>query len=120
MPTGLATSAQAKIVTGYMRDCISVANSHFTTLVVVQPGIALIEEDGKAPANIAYMEHISALVMGVVVSDTILSSHYYIPREVTNLAARVRVLKKVTKRTLEKHQMFIHESSEAGYPVIFH
>lgn len=114
------SAAQARLITDYMKDCSSVTNGHFTTLVVVQPGIPIIEEAGKAPANIAYMEHISALVMGLVVSELILPSHYYIPRTMTNMGERLRCLKKVTGRTLEKHQMFIQQRLESGDPVIFH
>lgn len=114
------TPEQSIGIANYLKDCAAVTNTHFTTLVVVQPGIPVIEEEGKAPANYAYMEHISALVMGIVVSELIIPSHYYIPRKLTNLADRVAVLKRVTGRTLEKHQMYIQQQAEAGDPVIFH
>lgn len=114
------TPEQAKKITDYMVDCASVTNTHFTTLVVLQPGIPIVEEAGKAPANMAYMEHISSLVMGLVVSEMILPAHYYIPRAMTGMPERLRCLKKVTGRTLEKHQSFIQQRQESGDPVVFH
>lgn len=114
------TEAQAKVVTDYMKDCISVTNSHFTSLVVVQPAIPVIEEEGKAPGNWAYMEHISAICMGLVVSELVLPANYYIPRHMTNLADRVACLKKVTGRTMEKHMTYLLRQAEAGNPVLFH
>jgi hypothetical protein len=114
------TPAQAKLVTKYMEDCASVTNSHFSTLVVVQPGIPVIEAEGKAPANVAYMEHMNALVMGLVVSEMIVPSHFYIPRSMTNLAERVKVLRKVAGRTLERHMAYLQQRAEAGQPIVFH
>jgi predicted ATPase len=114
------TPEQARMIAKYVEDCSSVTNSHFTTLVVVQPGIPVIEAEGKAPANFAYMEHISMLVMGLAVSELILPAHYYIPRGMLNLADRVRCLRKVTGRTLEKHQAFLQQRLEQGSPVLFH
>ena len=90
------------------------------TLADVQRGIPVYEEGGKAPANAAYMEHISALVMGLVVSEIIAPNHYYIPRQMTNLAERVKVLRKVNGKTLEKHQAFLQQRIEQGNPVVFH
>lgn len=114
------TPEQARQITKYMEDCAAVTNTHFTCLVVVQPGIPVVEAEGKAPANAAYMEHISALVMGLVVSEIILPSHYYIPRSTTNLGDRVKCLQKVANKTLEKHMAFIQQRAESGNPVMFH
>lgn len=114
------TPEQAQQIAKYMKDCAAVTNAHFTTLVVVQPGIPVVEAEGKAPANVAYMEHIAALVMGLVVSEAITPQHYYIPRSMTNLGERVNCLRKVASKTIERHQQFIQQRAEAGQPVVFH
>ena len=43
----------------YFKKCIAVTNQYFWMVAVIQPGIPLVEEEGKAPANIAYMEHLN-------------------------------------------------------------
>lgn len=114
------TADQAKAIAKYLKDCASVTNAHFSTLVVIQPGIPVVEEEGKAPANLAYMEHITSLVMGLVVSEPINATHFYIPRAMTNLGERLNCLRKAASRTLERHQAYIQQRAEAGNPVVFH
>jgi hypothetical protein len=48
----------------YMQECYKVANTYFNWFVVVQPGIPLVEEPGKAALNLSYMEHLNMLMIG--------------------------------------------------------
>jgi hypothetical protein len=46
---------------GYLARCIDVTNTFFALLVLVQPGIPLMHEKGKAALN-EYLEHLSVIL----------------------------------------------------------
>lgn len=98
----------------YMAACISCVNAHFTNILVVQPGIPLFDESGKAPCNNAYMEHLNALVLGIVVDQRIKPYHYYIPRDVLNLEARVKAIEFAVNRTKERYQVEVERDISIG------
>ncbi len=49
----------------YLNLCFNATNKFFAKLVIVQPGIPLVYEVGKAALNLAYIEHINILVLGL-------------------------------------------------------
>lgn len=85
---------------GYLKKCIDVTNRYFSLLVVVQPGIEIKDEPGKAPATPAYMEHISKLIMGLAVDERVSAYHYYIPARITDLQKRIRSIEVAWERSL--------------------
>lgn len=104
----------------YITDCIEATNAMFSILVVVQPGIAVVEEEGKAPATPAYVEHINALVLGLVVSDVIEAAHYHIPRSMKDLGKRVKAVDFAIRKTNERFQNHQEALVNAGTPMVFH
>lgn len=104
----------------YMADCIALSNSTFSILAIVQPGIPLADEEGKAPATFAYMEHINILIMGLVVSEAVESAHYYIPRAMLGVEQRVEAMKFAVKRTQERFDESKSRRLEMGCPLVFH
>src|SRR3569832_2076889 len=79
----------------YAERCFEVTNRRFSTLVLVQPGIPLIEEEGKAAINQAYIEHLNSLMLGLTVDERIKCSHFYILRALTDMDARITALELV-------------------------
>ena len=73
----------------YSERCYDVTNQYFGVLIVVQPGIPLVDDPTKAPATEGYIEHINALICGLVAQEVILPAHYYLARSSTDLLARV-------------------------------
>lgn len=104
----------------YMHDCINLTNWLFPILVVVQPGIPLVEEKGKAPANIAYVEHINHLILGIVVSGGIQSEHFQIPRSVTDLNQRIECVEYAISRANKKFNIFKQGMEQSGEVITFH
>ena len=104
----------------YMNDCINLTNWLFPALLVVQPGIKLVEEPGKGPAHTVYVEHINHLIMGIIVSDRIQSEHFYIPRYMTDLEDRINCLSYALKKTGEKYQDYRDKRAKEGNPINFH
>jgi predicted ATPase len=76
----------------YIDRCFEVCNMRFSTVVVVQPGIELVEQEGKAVANPAYIEQLNTLILGLTVGGRLKVAHYYVPRRVTSLADRIKTL----------------------------
>lgn len=87
----------------YVQRCIAMTNEHFSTLVLVQPAIPLVDEPGKAPANPAYIEHINQIAQGLANDERVLSKYFFIPRRHTDLDARVACVKFAINRAREKH-----------------
>lgn len=108
------------VIESYLKDCIEVSNATFSILMVVQPGIPVVEAEGKAPGSFAYTEHINHLVMGIVVSEAIESAHYYVPRDMLELEQRVECMKYAVRRTQEKFEKAKEAYAAAGRPMVFH
>jgi len=75
---------------GYLDRCIRVTNEFFKLLVLVQPGIPLVYETGKAALNEGYLEHLNFLILGLCNDDRIKSAFLYLHRDVTDKEARVK------------------------------
>lgn len=104
----------------YLQDCINLTNRTFTVLIVVQPGIPVLFEEGKASLTKSYIDHISHLVMGLVVNEAIQPQHFYVPKRMTNLERRVDAVESAILKTVDKHQRMIKDAKEAGHPIVFH
>lgn len=104
----------------YLRDCIDVSNSLFPTLIVLQPGIPLVEAEGKAPANVPYIEHINHLIMGIVVSEAIQSMHFYIPRHIISVEDRIESVTSAILIAGEKFEKQMSKSKETGRLITLH
>lgn len=76
----------------YVQSCIDVTNKRFGVLLVVQPGIPVVVEEGKAALNEAYIEHLNSIVLGLSVDERIKSAHFYLPRHMTNMDERIAAL----------------------------
>lgn len=108
------------VIESYMDDCVEVSNATFSILLAVQPGIEPVDMDDKAPATFAYTEHISNLVLGLMVSEQIESAHYYIPRHMLSLKERVECMKFAIERTQGRFKEDVKRRSTTGQAIVFH
>ena len=76
----------------YVQSCIDVTNKRFGVLLVVQPGIQIVAEEGKAALNEAYIEHLNSIILGLSVDERIKAAHFYIPRHMTDKDERLAAL----------------------------
>lgn len=76
----------------YVQSCIDVTNKRFGVLLVVQPGIPVVAEEGKAAFNEAYIEHLNSIVLGLSVDERIKAAHFYLPRHMTDMDDRIAAL----------------------------
>lgn len=86
----------------YVNACFDLTNRRFSDLLVVQPGIALVAEEGKAALNKPYIEHLNSLMLGLCADQRLKVPHFYIPRQRTDLEGRMRSVTVARQRALEK------------------
>lgn len=97
----------------YVQSCIDVTNKRFGVLLVVQPGIQVVEEEGKAALNDAYIEHLNSIILGLSVDERIKAQHFYIRRSMTDMDERIAALDFAVTRAkkraeLERESATIH------------
>lgn len=87
------TPKQDARVVKYVDRCMALVRKHFSVIVVVQPGIEVKEEEGKAPGAASYMEHINMLCLGMITAGGLTPSKAFsIGRRCVGLDDRVDLL----------------------------
>jgi len=76
----------------YLNLCFAATNKFFQQLVIIQPGIPLVYEVGKAALNLAYIEHINILVMGLCSDRRLQSPVLCLDRSTVSLEERIKSL----------------------------
>jgi hypothetical protein len=112
IPRGNLGDKVEQRVSDYMDKCFEAMNRYFAMVVVVQPGIPLVEDESKAPIGNAYIEHLSHMIFGLAASEKVAASHFYIPRHLTDLDARVSMLKTAYERTLDQRASYMGVNSD--------
>lgn len=104
----------------YAERAFEITNRVFGLVVLVQPGIPLIEAPGKAPASPAFIAHLTNLMRGLMVDERVLIQKYSIPVNKTDLSDRVLCVKAAfeqgRERALGQHLPIGAEVT----PAIFH
>lgn len=95
----------------YAQNCIDVTNKRFGLLMVVQPGIEIVAEEGKAALNNSYMEHLNSIILGLSVDERVKSQHFYIPRHITKLDDRIASVEFAVGRAIKKAQVEAMEAT---------
>jgi hypothetical protein len=88
---------------GYLARCIDVTNSFFALLVLVQPGIPLMHEEGKAALNEGYLEHLNYMILGLCNDDRVRGTFVYLHRAMTSLDDRVNTVLNELKTIRSNH-----------------
>ena len=87
-----ATEVNFLELEGYLARCFEATNRLFRVLVLIQPGIPLMHEAGKAALNEGYLEHLNYLILGLCNDDRIKSRFIFISRNVTALEDRINLV----------------------------
>jgi hypothetical protein len=90
---------------GYLARCIDVTNTFFALLVLVQPGIPLMHEEGKAALNEGYLEHLNYVILGLCNDDRVRGTFLYLSRATTSLDERVNTVLNKLKRIRSKNDL---------------
>lgn len=91
-----------KLFMEYQARCFELTNRHFGALFVIQPGIQLVDEEGKAPINEAYIEHINTLAIGIANDQRLNINRYILNRSVLDLQKRCETIDRIIHRFYEE------------------
>lgn len=86
----------------YADACFDVTNRRFTEILLVQPGIQLVREEGKAALNMPYIEHLNSLMLGLCSDERMKVPHYYIPKHRIDLGKRVESVLSARRRSVNQ------------------
>lgn len=110
MPIGMSDG-----ICSYVQRCIDVANRHFAVLVLVQPGIAPVDEQGKALAIPAFQEHFNSLAFGLLMDERLLQRHYFIRRSFVSMPDRMASLFAAVAGSLESWKQTLAASEMVAH-----
>jgi hypothetical protein len=83
------TDVDFNLLSQYIERCFASTNQFFQNLAIIQPGIPLVYEEGKAALNAAYIEHINVLVIGLCSDRRLKTNVFCNARDVINLKTRI-------------------------------
>jgi predicted ATPase len=84
--------AMAKLVNEYVRRCIEKTMEHFAVVVLIQPGIPIVDAPGKAAPCPAYMEHLNLIQRGLMADESFECQRFVMPRRTLDMEQRLRAL----------------------------
>jgi hypothetical protein len=88
------TEVDSAALETYLNHCFAATAKYFRHLIIIQPGIELVYESGKAALNIAYIEHLNTLALGLCHDPRQRCPVQVMGREILNLRTRVTWLDK--------------------------
>ena len=105
-------------VAEYVNNCFESTNKRFGLILLVQPGIPLVDEPGKAAMNVAYIEHLNSLMFGLTVDERLTSHNYYMPRHVLDLENRFKALQASIERSKGRVNAELADANRTGQVLI--
>jgi hypothetical protein len=91
------TEVDFDLLNQYIDRCYASTNQFFQNLAIIQSGIPLIYEQGKAALNPSYIEHINVLIIGLCHDSRIKANVFCNPRVAIALDLRIRnILESIT------------------------
>lgn len=96
-PDNVSEDADMQIA-GYFDECARVVQRHLSAIILVQPGIEVVEDSSKAPATFGYMEHINIICKGLIGEPRFgETSMIIMSRKVTDLNERLLATASILK-----------------------
>ena len=83
------TEVDFDLLSQYIDRCFASTNQFFQNLAIIQPGIPLVYEQGKAALNAAYIEHINILVIGLCNDSRLKANVFCNARDAITLDLRI-------------------------------
>ena len=106
----------AEMVNSYTRRCIERTNQWFSTVMLLQPGITLVSEEGKAPCCPAYIEHLNFLQSGILLDTDVSAAVFKVPRHYTRLEDRIDCVHNAVERSINGYLKLKEERLVLGIP----
>lgn len=84
---------QGEAIMDYVDRCYKMLNTHYAMVVLIQPGIAYVDDGSRPPLNVAFQELHNMLCQSLVRDRRALTYAVQIHREATDLNARVAAVR---------------------------
>lgn len=101
-----STPETSQLFEKYKARCIETINRHFSTLVLVQPGIKIEHDSSKAPSTPEYIDHIAMLARGIIMDDAFNCRKVIMPKKTLSLSGRVHMLERIVELTKRGEPQF--------------
>jgi len=87
------TANQSSCLMEYVGECYRVNNLYFSSLILLQPALSIVEEAGR-PTNKAYLEHINLIMIGLIADpdNKLHCAKHFMKKSVTNLRRRTQLV----------------------------
>lgn len=108
------SEAADKMVLDYISDCIKAANRFFSMVLLVQPGIQLVYEPGKAALSRAHIEHLNTIMLGLMTRRDLRAQAVVMRRDTVDFDDRRRVIFNAYKSLLRDVFKERHNSPEGA------
>jgi hypothetical protein len=81
---------QSNILMTYVEECYRITNLYFSSLILLQPALNIVEEIGRT-TNKGYLEHINLLMIGFIAdpNNKLYCAKHFMKKSVINLKRRV-------------------------------
>jgi hypothetical protein len=74
----------------YLDECMKMTQQFFSLLIIIPPGIPLVNEPGKAALHNGYIEHLHTLVVGLCHDPRLSAKVHQLARNTLSLADRTQ------------------------------
>lgn len=98
----------------YIQRCYDSLNRYFGIVMLIQPGIPLIAEEGKAGVSRGHIEHMNSLMFGLMVDPRSTVASYFMRRQYLTMTERMQALEDTTMRATNLHLSAVNNYFESG------
>jgi predicted ATPase len=109
--TQAINSEASEFAVDYVKRCIDATNRYFSYVFLVQPGIEVVQAEGKARGCPLFMEHLNTLVLGLCVDERLHCRSAMLPRAMTSLEERAKT---IHSKVVYTARAFSQERSVSG------
>lgn len=96
--TGAITRHYGMAVSEYVVCCREMTDRYFENILLLQPGITIVDDPSKADCNPAYIDKINLLMVGLAISLDLDNASVVIAKKaITDLASRTAILNQLIK-----------------------
>lgn len=86
----------------YVDKCYEVANKHLSCVIVVQPGIKIVDEGKSAVPNAAYIEHLNMLCRAAIAETKMTIPAWHLKRDTLSMEARLKAVESCSNAAVAK------------------
>ena len=89
-----------EILYDYIWDCYDATNKYLSVIVMVQPGIEIVDDPDKAASSIMYIEAINTMLKGLLLDSRLYVESFRLNRHLTDLEERIESVNGAIERRI--------------------